>query len=77
MLDTELREGKQHCQKNTPEYLAHNIEIIKKLNLEHPVLFRLDSGNDAASAIWWIKLWDHDPWLPVFSRLYLFQNMIL
>jgi len=51
MLDTELREGKQHCQKNTPEYLLKNIEIIKKLHLEHPVLFRLDSGNDAASTI--------------------------
>jgi hypothetical protein len=20
--------------------------------------------------IWWIKLWDHDPWLQVFSKLY-------
>ncbi len=20
--------------------------------------------------IWWLKLWDHDPWLSVFSRLY-------
>ena len=51
MLDTELREGKQHCQKNTPEYLAGNMEIINKLHLEHPVLFRLDGGNDAASTI--------------------------
>ena len=51
MLGTELREGKQHCQKNTPEYLLKNMEIISKLQLEHPVLFRLDSGNDAASTI--------------------------
>ena len=51
MLDAELREGKQHSQKNTPEYLSHNIEIINSLNLNHPVLFRLDSGNDAASTI--------------------------
>ncbi len=168
MLGTELRERKQHCQKNSPEYLLKNMEIIKKLHLDHPVLFRLDSGNDAASTIkvlsesghfflinltkqfhselksdmgierlpsgkfavnsvilhiamiafnalrfigqtsltftedlpyehkvirkhlrkvtsdlirvgckivhhahiWWIKLWDHDPCLPVFSRLY-------
>lgn len=51
MLDTEFREGKQHCQKNTPEYLLKNMEIINKLHLEHPVLFRLDGGNDAASTI--------------------------
>lgn len=51
MLDTELREGKQHCQRDTPEYLLKNMEIINKLNLEHPVLFRLDGGNDAASTI--------------------------
>lgn len=51
MLATELREGKQHCQKNTPEYLLKNMEIINKLHLEHPVLFRLDGGNDAASTI--------------------------
>ncbi len=51
MLDTELREGKQHCQKNTPEYLLKNMEIINKLHLKHDVLFRLDGGNDAASTI--------------------------
>ena len=51
MLATELREGKQHCQKDTPEYLLKNMEIINKLHLEHPVLFRLDGGNDAASTI--------------------------
>ena len=51
MFDTELWKGKQHCQKDTPEYLAGNMEIINKLHLEHPVLFRLDGGNDAASTI--------------------------
>ncbi len=51
MLDTELREGKQHCQKDTPEYLERNIEIINKLHFRYPVVFRLDSGNDAASTI--------------------------
>jgi len=51
MLDTELRKGKQHCQKDTPEYLSRNMEILNKLHLKHPVLFRLDGGNDAASTI--------------------------
>ena len=51
MLDAELREGKQHCQKDTPEYLSRNMEILNQLDLKHPVLFRLDSGNDAAATI--------------------------
>jgi len=51
MLDNELREGKQHCQKNTPEFIMHNIKLLKKLNLDKPILFRLDGGNDAASTI--------------------------
>ena len=47
MLDAELRPGKQHCQKDTPAYLKKNISDVNKLNLPHPALFRLDSGNDA------------------------------
>ena len=47
MLDCELRPGKQHCQKNTPEYLEKELKIIKELALNVPVLLRLDSGNDA------------------------------
>ena len=33
MLDCELRPGKQHGQKNTPEYLEKERKIIKKLAL--------------------------------------------
>ena len=51
MLDCELRKGKQHCQKNTPAFLLHNIKMLKKQNLKTSVLFRLDGGNDAASTI--------------------------
>lgn len=51
MLDNELREGKQHCQNNTPQFIMHNIEILKKLNLDKPIIFRLDGGNDAVSTI--------------------------
>lgn len=47
MLDCELRPGKQHCQKNTPQYLQRGIEQLKKLNSSHPFLFRLDGGNDS------------------------------
>jgi len=51
MLDCELREGKQHCQKGTPDFLCRNIEAIKDLNPEYPVLFRLDGGNDSIDTL--------------------------
>lgn len=46
-VNAELREGSQHCQKNTPEFLE---ETIKKARLvtDKPILVRLDSGNDAS-----------------------------
>ena len=47
MLDCELRPGSQHCQKNTPEYLLHNLKLIEQLKIKEKLLFRLDSGNDA------------------------------
>jgi len=47
MLNAELREGKQHCQKGTPEFLTSTIDRLKKLNLKDPLLFRLDGGNDS------------------------------
>ena len=51
MLDCELRPGKQHCQKNSPEYLEKELKIIKELALNTPVLLRLDSGNDAYATL--------------------------
>lgn len=51
MLDCQLRPGTQHSQKGTPEFLERNLAMIKELGLFHPVLFRLDSGNDAIDTI--------------------------
>ncbi len=51
LLHHELRPGIQHCQKNTPAFLVRNFELLKKLNLQHPVLARLDSGNDSGDTI--------------------------
>ena len=48
MLDCELREGKQHCQKGTPETIARVLEQIRGLGLAGRCLVRMDSGNDAA-----------------------------
>lgn len=49
-LEWELREGKQHCQKDTPEFLRRNLERARKLT-DKPIVLRLDSGNDAIENI--------------------------
>lgn len=46
-INTELREGKQHSQKGTPDFLKETIELCRRVT-DDPLLFRLDSGNDAA-----------------------------
>ena len=54
MLDYELRRGSQHCQNKTPEFLKRNIATIEQLpplSPTIPLLFRLDSGNDAIDTI--------------------------
>ena len=49
-INGELREGKEHCQKNTPFFLLQSIRLAKQLtNL--PLLVRLDSGNDSGDNI--------------------------
>jgi hypothetical protein len=47
LVNCELREGKQHCQKNTPEFLKETLELCHQLT-DAPLLIRLDAGNDAA-----------------------------
>jgi len=49
-INGELREGKEHCQKNTPFFLLQSIRLAKQLtNL--PLLARLDSGNDSSDNV--------------------------
>ena len=45
-VNFELREGKQHCQNGTVEFLLETISLCKKLT-DKPLLVRLDSGNDS------------------------------
>lgn len=47
-LDFELREGKQHCQKGTPQTIIRVLSQIRGLGLAGQCLIRMDSGNDAA-----------------------------
>jgi hypothetical protein len=47
LVNLEFREGSQHCQKNTPQFITSCIEYAKKIT-DQPMLLRLDSGNDSA-----------------------------
>lgn len=49
-LEFELREGKQHCQRGTPEFLARVLARARRVT-DEPVLLRLDGGNDALDNI--------------------------
>ena len=46
MLNAELREGRQHCQKGTPEFLRESLALAHRMTTS-PLLIRMDSGNDA------------------------------
>lgn len=49
-VNTQLRIGKQHCQKETPDFLRETIDLCRQLT-DKPLLIRLDSGNDASENI--------------------------
>ena len=49
-VNTQLRIGKQHCQKETPDFLRETIALCRQLT-DKPLLIRLDSGNDASENI--------------------------
>ena len=47
LVNTELREGSQHCQCNTPAFLSETLNYRHQLTKKQ-LLVRMDSGNDAA-----------------------------
>jgi len=49
-INTELREGKDHSQKNTAEFIAKSIKYARIVT-EKPLLVRMDSGNDSLENI--------------------------
>lgn len=49
-INTELRQGKDHCQNGTVEFLRKSISYAKHLS-SIPLLVRMDSGNDSAENI--------------------------
>lgn len=50
LVNLEFREGKQHCQKNTPEFLTQSILFSRRIT-DKPILVRMDSGNDSQENI--------------------------
>jgi len=52
MVNVELREGKQHCQRGTPDFLWETLQQARVIAGQGArLLVRLDSGNDAAENI--------------------------
>ena len=49
-VNAPLREGSQHCQKDTPDFLRQAIKNAK-IATDRKILVRMDSGNDAAENI--------------------------
>ena len=47
LANTELRDGKQHCQNGTPDFIRETLDICHQIT-DEPFLVRMDSGNDAA-----------------------------
>jgi Transposase DDE domain group 1 len=45
-VNTQLRNGSDHVQKGTAEFLANSILYAKEIT-KHPILVRMDAGNDS------------------------------
>lgn len=50
LANAELRIGKQHCQKDTPDFLRETLAMCHQMT-DGALLVRMDSGNDAAENI--------------------------
>jgi hypothetical protein len=46
LANAELREGSQHCQKGTPDFLRQTLSLAHQMT-DGQLLVRMDSGNDA------------------------------
>jgi len=46
LVNLELREGSQNCQKNTSPFIKETLNCARKIT-SAPILMRLDSGNDS------------------------------
>ena len=70
LVNAELREGKQHCQKGTPDFLRETLSLAHRM-IDDQLLIRLDSGNDAAENLG--ILLEDGSWFIVKRNLILFS----
>lgn len=49
-INAELREGKQHCQAGTPDFLRESLGYARRIT-RHRLLVRMDAGNDSGDNI--------------------------
>ncbi len=45
LANEEVRQGKQHCQGHTPDFIKETLRYAHKL-MDKQLLFRLDLGNE-------------------------------
>ena len=57
LINVELRNGSQHCQKNTPAFIQDILRLTRQITQE-PLLIRLDSGNDSQDNFEVIDKWE-------------------
>jgi hypothetical protein len=58
-INAELREGTQHCQSKTPEFLEATIKNARLIT-DEKILVRLDSGNDSSDNMALFQRFDVD-----------------
>jgi len=57
LINVELREGSQHCQKNTPAFIEAILTYARQITKD-PLLIRLDSGNDSQDNFVMAEKWE-------------------
>ena len=67
LVNTKLREGSQHCQCHTPEFLRQTLNLSHQLT-KKPLLLRMDAGNDAVENFG--LLIEDDSWFIVKRNLH-------
>lgn len=60
LVNAELREGSQHCQCGTPEFLAETLQLARRIT-QAKLLVRMDAGNDDVENVRVLRQKCHGP----------------
>ncbi|MDN5331733.1 MAG: hypothetical protein PWP45_958 [Tepidanaerobacteraceae bacterium] len=50
VVNVKLREGRQHCQKDAPEFINESIQYARAV-IDKPLIVKMDAGNDSIENI--------------------------